>query len=122
MGRRATSVPRYYWDACIFLSHLEDDPARVSHIESMLSKAAEGDIQLFTSTLSVTEVAYTSYEKQRRVLRRAEEDRIEAMWQSPVMLVEFHRRVATEARSLIRASFELDEESIVIRAGAKTLQ
>lgn len=108
MGKRKVTVPRYYWDACVFLSYLEDDPDRVSHIESMLSKAAEGKIHLLTSMLSVTEVAYTSYEKQRRVLRPDEEERIEALWQSPVMLVEFHRGIATEARTLIRDSFEGD--------------
>lgn len=106
MSSPSSAVPQYYWDSCVFLSYLENDPDRVSHIESFFNKAVARDIQIVTSTLSVTEVAYTSYEKAARLLQSEEEQRVEGLWHSPVVLVEYHRTIATKARELIRASFE----------------
>lgn len=106
MANGAATTPRYYWDSCVFLSYLENNLARVSHIESILNKAAEREVQVLTSTLSITEVAYTSYERERRVLQLDEEERIEGLWYPPVMLIEYHRGIATEARRLIRESFQ----------------
>ena len=106
MSSRSPAVPQCYWDSCVFLSYLEDDPDRVAHIESFFNKAVESDIQIVTSTLSVTEVAYTSYEKAAGLFLPEEEQRVEALWHSPVVLIEYHLTIATKARELIRTSFE----------------
>ncbi len=112
MGKGHSDGRLYYWDSCVFLSYLENDPDRVSHIESILNEAAAGKVQILTSTLSIAEVAYTSYEKEGRVLRPGEEKRIDALWHPPVMLVEYHRRIAVEARRLIRESFATDKPTL----------
>ena len=112
MGKGHEKRRRYYWDSCVFLSYLENDPDRVSHVESILNEAAAGKIQIVTSTLSIAEVAYTSYEKEGRVLRPREEERIDALWHPPVVLVEYHRRIAMEARRLIRESFATDKPTL----------
>ena len=106
MSSRSPTVARYYWDSCVFLSYLENDPDRVAHIESFFNRAVECDIEIITSTLSVTEVAYTSYEKAAGLLLTEEEQRVEALWHSPVVLIEYHRTIAANARKLIRTSFE----------------
>ena len=52
MASGAPATLRYYWDSCVFLSYLENNPARVSHVESILNRAAEREVQVLTSTLS----------------------------------------------------------------------
>lgn len=101
-----SKLPRYYWDSCVFLSYIEGTPDRVDDIEAVLLEAEEGKIEIYTSTVSVAEVAFAKQEKDGRALDAATEARIESLWMapSPVILVEFHRLIANDARRLVRAS------------------
>ena len=55
-------VPRYYWDSCVFLSAVEKVPTRVAVIERLLDDANAGRAEVFTSTVSITEVAFAKFE------------------------------------------------------------
>lgn len=97
-------LPRYYWDACVFLSYVEEQENRLPDIDSFLTQAKKGEIEIVTSTLSMVEVAYAPIERTGEQLEPQEERQIEKLWRpdSPVTLVEFHPLIAYDAKRLIR--------------------
>lgn len=97
---------RVYWDACVFLSFIENHPDRVRAIRTWLEKAEKGKVVIVTSTLSIVEVAFAKQEKDQRVLIPEEEANIDNLWtpESPVTLAEFHTSIALEARRLMRGA------------------
>lgn len=105
------SVPRIYWDACVFLAHLNGDADRVEVIEQIMDEAAEGKYELVTSTVSQVEVAFGKAEQDEQAPDPDVLAAIEAYWlpESPVELIEFHRLIALDARDLVRVS-RLEQE------------
>ncbi len=95
---------RVYWDACVFLSYVNDDPDHSPVIEAIFDEAVDGEIELLSSMLSVVEVSFGAIEQRGHHLSPDIQARIDGLWlpPSPVKLVEFHRLVADGARALIR--------------------
>lgn len=96
-----------YWDACVFLSYVNDMPERMPTLESLLESAAasNGAAKLYTSTLSHAEVAFSSSEQKQKRLTPEVEERINALWAAPgIVSVEPTEDIARAARSLIRQS------------------
>lgn len=95
-----------YWDSCVFLSYISEHPDRLSTIDQLLAEVEQsnGSQKIATSTLSIAEVAYVSMEKDQHRLQPEVETRIDALWHhNPIVqLVEFHRGIAKEARSIMR--------------------
>lgn len=106
--RRAADTPLIYWDACVFLSLLEETPGRIAIIQELASQADARKISIVTSTLSITEVAYTAVEKKGEALSDDEESAIDTLWSpsSPFTLLEFHSLQARKARMLMRRALE----------------
>lgn len=102
--------PKYYWDSNVFLSVIERHPERVAVIEQLLNDAEAGRIEIFTSIVSITEVAFAKFEKDQRQLEPEVADQIAQLWLpgSPVKLVEFHELIAIEARDLVRLAMPGD--------------
>ncbi len=101
------SEPRQlYWDANVFLSYIEGIPDRLPTIGALLADAAaERDVEIYTSALSITEVAYAASERAGAALSQTVEDAIDDLWQDPtVKLIEFNLVVAREARRLVGES------------------
>ena len=95
---------RSYWDACLFLAWINNEPERAAVVDSLLTSARLGEIEIVTSVISVTEVALAATEKQSGTLSAATLIKIENLWEppSPIKLVEVHRLIATAARDLMR--------------------
>lgn len=55
--------PRYYWDSCVLLAYINNETDRWNHVEAMMDAAADGKAELFTSMLSIVEVAFAAEEK-----------------------------------------------------------
>lgn len=93
-----------YVDSDVFLSYVNDDPDRVPTIEAIFEDAHHSDLVLFTSELSIVEVAFAATEQQKQALSPESEERISALWLpgSPVRPVEYYRLIGDDARSLIR--------------------
>ena len=110
-----TPKRRVYWDACVFLSYVEERAGRADAIELFLEDADKGNVEILTSTISIVEVAFAKQEKDKRALDVAAETRINELWgaSSPVKLVEYNPTIAFRAQRLVRES--------VIRPG-KTLK
>lgn len=95
-----------YVDAPVFISYVNDDPDRVPAIAAVFEDSHHGDLVLFTSELSIVEVAFDITEQQKQALSPEAEERINSLWLpgSPIRLVEFYRLIGDDARSLIRAA------------------
>jgi predicted nucleic acid-binding protein len=103
-------VRRIYWDSCVPLSYLNDDPSRVPTIEELFKQARAEEIELLTSAVSRVEVAFVQSEKADGVLDAEAEEAIEAFWSpgSPIKTVEFYDLIADSAKALIRRGIEQD--------------
>ena len=94
----------YYWDANIFLSYVNGMPDRVPIIDDYFSRARRGECQIFTSTWSITEVAFETSEKGKRILSQDIEKKIDSLWadRSVIKLIEVSPYLQREARRLMR--------------------
>lgn len=99
-----SKVPRLYWDANVFLSYVNGTPDRLPHIEALFREAEQEKVEIVTSTVSITEVAYGSVEMDQRALDPEVQEKIEGLWvpASPVNLVEVSVLVVEDARKIMR--------------------
>ena len=99
---------RVYWDSCVFLSYVEGVADRLRDIDPFLERAAKGEIELLTSTLSIVEVCFAKAEQDGRALDADVENKIDGLWApgSGVKLVEFHHAIAVDAKALMRKGLE----------------
>lgn len=97
-------TPRVYWDACVMLSYIDDEPERAPNISALLGEAREGRIEIYTSVVSITEVAFGAVEKTNRQLSEEVEEQIQHLWTpgSPINLVEVSLLVVEKARDIMR--------------------
>ena len=104
-GRR-----RVYWDSCVWLSYINGCPGRLPVLETLLadSRTRLADIELITSTIAQTEVAFALAEWESHTLDPEVEAKIDSLWtdRRAITLVEYHTAVAKEARDLIRIGIE----------------
>ena len=94
-----------YWDACVFLSYVNEYPDRISTLESLLDSAGrDGATKVYTSMLSHVEVSFGASEQQKKALDPKTEQRISNLWDTSgnVSSVEFHQGIAQIAKALIR--------------------
>ncbi len=99
---------KIYWDACVFLSLIEADADRIDMIESVLDEMEKGKVQIFTSMISIAEVAFAKQEKDGKKLSKVVEQKIDGLWKngSPFLLVDVYRTVVNDARSLVREALQ----------------
>ncbi len=79
-------------------------PDRLPDIDALLDEARDGDIEIVTSSISITEVSYGAMEQTQSVLDWTVEEEIDRLWipPSPVQVVEFYRSIAYGAKRLVR--------------------
>lgn len=94
---------RVYWDACVFLDYLNETPERIDVIDELLAMSKAGNIQIYTATVSIVEVAFASVER-GQPLDAAAEGRIDSFWadRDAIQLIDVHTLIEREARALIR--------------------
>jgi predicted nucleic acid-binding protein len=98
-----------YWDSCVFLHYIEGTPQWMPILDALLEEASETkDLVIYTSSVSITEVAFAQVEKTGQTLDPAVESEIDALWndRSAVKLVEFNEIIARAARTLLRRAAE----------------
>ncbi len=88
----------------MFLSYVDRQPGRLSDIDALLGQARRGEIEIVTSTVSITEVAFGSVERDQNALLPEVQSRINGLWlpSSPVQLAEVSQLVVEDARELMR--------------------
>ncbi len=103
----ADDQPRIYWDACVFLTYVEHFPEeRMPILDALVASALAKEIALYTSTVSIAEVAFATAERVGRVLDPDVEAKIDALWddRAVVKLVDFHPLIGRQARELMRSA------------------
>ena len=97
------SRQRVYLDANVIIAYLADEAGRASVAAALLEDAQRGNIELLTSVLSVTEVAFIASDHASDA-SNADESAIKALWSpgSPIRLTDISIRIAERARSIIR--------------------
>ena len=100
-----SSVPRLYLDANVPIAYLANEPTRAAVVAGLFDDARNGDVELLTSVLSVTEVAFIATGHSSHD-SNADEDEISALWTpaSPIGLTDVSFRIAERARSIIRTA------------------
>jgi len=94
-----------YWDACVFLSYINDIPDRVKTIQAILDDVGNNDKEkILTSTISKVEVAFSAQENLNRALIPDEEAKIDALWDdaSVVELIDLNEGITALARDIMR--------------------
>jgi predicted nucleic acid-binding protein len=104
-----SSLPVFYWDACVILSYVNGTPDRLPDIEAMLSRSGK-DFTLVTSVLSIVEVAFAKVEQDAKELSEERAAAIAKMWEpgSPISMAEFFQLIAEDAQQLIRLALAQD--------------
>jgi predicted nucleic acid-binding protein len=104
MSEKSVPVRRVYWDSNVFLSAINATKDRLPVIEAILDDCDHGDVEIYTSVLSITEVAFADSEKSQRRLSPETEARIDKLWMppSPIRLEEISQHIANEAKGLMR--------------------
>ena len=96
-------APRVYLDANVLLAYVADEENRADTVQSILEDARQSRIEILTSVLSITEVAYVQTDAGDE-LSSESEAAIDELWKpaSPITLVDVSETVVREARSVIR--------------------
>ncbi len=97
-----------YWDSCAFLSFIEETDGRVESLRAVMEEAIKREVALYTSAISITEVAFVAAEHSGG-LDEDTEQKIDKLWHpsSPVQVVEYTQLIAIQARQLLRQKLDL---------------
>jgi predicted nucleic acid-binding protein len=100
----ASGKPRIYFDADVFLAYFSAEKGRVDIIDELLAKSKSGQIEIVTSTISITECAFAATEKSGGALDATIEAAMDQMWndRDVVRMIEVSELVNRRARDLIR--------------------
>ena len=105
MSKDTQDLKRFYWDANIFLTLINEEPAeRLPILQAIFDDCDGQNTEIYTSILSITEVAWAESEKKERLLNASKEERIEKLWTppSPIKLVDIHQFITYDAKTLMR--------------------
>ena len=97
-----------YLDANVLIAFVANEQDRAGVVAAVLGDARDKKIELFTSVLSIAEVAFISTNL-AGVDPLGSEEAIDQLWvpASPINVMEVSTRVAREARGIIRRSKSL---------------
>jgi len=91
---------KYYWDSCAFISRIQGNPDRIKMLEHFTDKAAEGEIQIVTSSLTVAEVCFINREGSLDEKLR-DIDTISRFFDNDyIYIVQVSRQISTEAAKI----------------------
>lgn len=95
-----------YWDANCFLAYVNQETDRIDVLNDLLSLSESGEIELYASTVSQVEVAFSDSERRRGVLDPETESRIGNLWgeDNVVNSVVFNDEIGGIAKNLMRHS------------------
>jgi predicted nucleic acid-binding protein len=105
---KTTGIPIYYFDSCLLLAIINEEVGRFETVEAILEDAEKKECQVYTSQMSVAEVAFGDQEKKGKALSDAAQRKIEKLWHpsGPIQLVDVHSIIAVQSRELIRQAMK----------------
>lgn len=104
MNKSKKSIPKYYWDANVFLHLIDETSGKIDVLHAILEKANRGEVVIYCSVLNITEVAYGHEERIKKKLSDETLKKIDKLWhpKSPIKLVEITQTTLLKSRELIR--------------------
>ena len=104
MPKQSKEVKKYYWDANIFIHILEGKEDIVPTLLTLLDEGANKRLDIYTSLISMVEVAFAKQEKDKKQLEAGVVEKIDKLWlpNSPIKIIELSPIIAARARDLIR--------------------
>ena len=95
-----------YWDSNCFLAYVNEETGRVDVLSALLDLNESGEINLYASIISQTEVAFSDSERRSRALEPETQHRINDLWSDrrSIKSVEFNGMIGLAARGLMRGS------------------
>lgn len=93
-----------YWDAPVFLDYVNGVPEKLPVLDAIRERASpHGDIEIITSVLSITEVAFGRLDQTGQQFDPTIQATIDALWTDPIIKqVELYHEIAFAARDLMR--------------------
>jgi predicted nucleic acid-binding protein len=98
------NAQRAYLDANVFVALIQNEDGRADVVQGVLEDARLDRIQVITSVLTVTEVAFAADEIAAGGLSAAGEASIDRLWEpaSPIRVVDASMATSRKARELVR--------------------
>jgi predicted nucleic acid-binding protein len=94
------NLPRYYWDSSCYLAWLKPEPDRVDGCREVIRAGERGEVQIVSSTISLTEVIKLN--KGPIAIPKEAEEKISSFFkQEYIVIVQLTRFIAEQARALI---------------------
>jgi predicted nucleic acid-binding protein len=125
--RPKSATPRYYWDSNPFIAYLNGEEEFMPVLDELLQLAESEEIRLFSSAVSVLEVAFAAAEVAASNLDADTLGMIDAFWKSGLITtIEIDLVTAEEGRNLMRAGipygWRLSPRDALHLASAKRLE
>ena len=100
------SRPLIYWDSAGFLDYVNGVPEKLPVLDALLDRAGpRGDIEIVTSVLSITEVAFGYLDQSGQRFDPTIQAAIDALWADPIIKqMDLYKEIAFEARDLVRSA------------------
>lgn len=90
----------HYWDSCVFLGILKNEPDKITECASVIKAAQAGEVRIVTSALTFIEVV--KLEKGQPKLPRESEEKIRSFFKHEwIYIYDVNRKVGELARELL---------------------
>ena len=97
------TTKRVYWDSCIWLGLINEEPGRVDNCEYLIEEAAKRNVEIWTSSLTRAEVFKVKCSENNTTLQEQKDKAFEDyLDQDFVVEVAADREIGTFARVLMR--------------------
>jgi predicted nucleic acid-binding protein len=94
---------RVYWDSCVWLGVLNDEPDKMDSARWLIERAERGEIEIWTSTITLAEVYKVRQGASDAPDPEADKKLDDFLSQPYIVHVQVDQDVAMEARRLLRA-------------------
>jgi predicted nucleic acid-binding protein len=93
---------KLYWDSCAFISRLQGDVGRIDALEYWTDEAAEGRVQIVTSTMAIAEVAFLNREATEAELEAEVRQILDYFRNDYITVLNVTTRIAEDAATISR--------------------
>jgi predicted nucleic acid-binding protein len=95
------AAERVYWDSCVWLGLLNEEPEKVDSAKWVIERAERGEVEIWTSTITLAEV----YKVRHGAADPEADKKLDDFLSQPYIVhVQVDQDVAMEARRLLRAN------------------
>ena len=118
------SVPRYYWDACVWIELItQQNPDRVRRCKYVIQLAESGNAEIWTSAFTLAEVYKRKCENSNAALPAPDDRKFEDFIEQPfIKKAAVDVDVGTLARRLLRSFPELKKPQDAVHLATCLLQ